>query len=70
MFKALILNNYYLARSLHIMKIDFVNKDGSTDMTMKLYLTGATLWLIALAQIADFNPFANMTDLAGQLLTF
>lgn len=39
-------------------------------MTNKLYLTGTTLWLIALAQIADFNPFAEMTDLAGHLLTF
>ncbi len=39
-------------------------------MTTKLYVTGTTLWLIALAQIADFNPFDHMTDLAGQLLTF
>jgi len=40
------------------------------DMTTKLYITGTTLWLIALAQIADFHPFAHMTDLAGQLITF
>jgi hypothetical protein len=39
-------------------------------MTTKLYITGTTLWLIALAQIADFNPFEHMTDLAGHLLTF
>ena len=39
-------------------------------MTLKLYLTGTTLWLIALAQIADFNPFENMTDLAGQMIGF
>lgn len=39
-------------------------------MTTRLYLAGTTIWLIALAQIADFNPFENMTDLAGQLLTF
>ena len=39
-------------------------------MTMKLYIAGTTLWLIALAQVVDFNPFENMTDLAGQILTF
>lgn len=39
-------------------------------MTIRLYIVGTTLWLIALAQVADFNPFKNMTDLAGQLLTF
>lgn len=39
-------------------------------MTTKLYITGTTLWLIALAQIADYNPFEHMTDLAGQVLTF
>jgi hypothetical protein len=39
-------------------------------MTLKLYLTGTTLWLIALAQIADFNPFEGMTSLAGQAIGF
>lgn len=37
-------------------------------MTNKIYLTGTTIWLIALAQIADFHPIAEMTDLAGNLL--
>lgn len=39
-------------------------------MSIKLYLLGTTLWLIALAQVAGFNPFENMTDLAGQALFF
>jgi len=39
-------------------------------MTTKVYIFGTTLWLIALAQIAGFNPFENMTDLAGQVLFF
>lgn len=39
-------------------------------MTMKLYLIGTTIWLIALARVAEFNPFENMTDLAGQVLVF
>ena len=39
-------------------------------MTTKLYITGTTLWLIALAQIADYNPFEHMTDLAGQIIIF
>ena len=39
-------------------------------MTTKLYFTGTTLWLIVLAYVADFNPFENMTDLAGQLIVF
>ncbi len=39
-------------------------------MTTKIYITGTTFWLIALAQIADFHPFESMTDLAGNLLTF
>ena len=45
---------------------------GDIKMTIinTLYLTGTTLWLIALANIADFNPFENMTDLTGQLLAF
>jgi len=36
----------------------------------KLYILGTLVWLFALAQIADFNPFENMTDLAGQVLFF
>ena len=32
----------------------------------KFYIAGTTLWLVALARIADFNPFENMTDLTGQ----
>lgn len=39
-------------------------------MTTRLYLTGTALWLIALAQVADFNPFNGMTDLAGNLIGF
>ncbi len=39
-------------------------------MTMKLYITGTALWLIALAQIADFNPFEGMSSLAGQAIGF
>lgn len=39
-------------------------------MTNQLYITGTILWLIALAQVADFNPFDHMTDLAGNLLVF
>lgn len=39
-------------------------------MTNTIYITGTTLWLIALAQIADFHPFEDMTNLAGQVLTF
>lgn len=35
-----------------------------------IYFTGTTLWLIALAEIADFKPFENLTDLSGQLITF
>lgn len=37
-------------------------------MTTKIYITGTTLWLIMLAQIADFNPLDHMSDLAGNLL--
>jgi len=33
-------------------------------------LTGTTIWLIALAQVADFNPFHGVTDLAGNLIGF
>lgn len=39
-------------------------------MTTRLYVTGTTLWLIVLAQIADFHPFENMTDLAGNVIGF
>ena len=39
-------------------------------MTTKIYVTGTTLWLILLAQVADFNPFENMTDLAGNMIGF
>lgn len=35
-----------------------------------LYVTGTTLWLVTLAEIADFKPFENMTDLTGQLIGF
>jgi hypothetical protein len=43
---------------------------GDINMTTKLYITGTTIWLIALAQIADFHPFENMKDLAGQVIGF
>lgn len=39
-------------------------------MTTKLYVTGTTLWIIALAVIADYNPFENITDLTGQSIFF
>ena len=39
-------------------------------MTTKLYLAGTTVWLIILAQIADFSPFEGMTDLAGNVIGF
>tara|TARA_B100000508_G_scaffold138665_2_gene135213 strand:- start:449 stop:568 length:120 start_codon:yes stop_codon:yes gene_type:complete len=39
-------------------------------MTTKIYVTGTTLWLIVLAQVANFNPFAGMTDLAGNVIGF
>jgi hypothetical protein len=39
-------------------------------MTNTIYITGTTLWLIALAKIADYNPFENMASLAGQTLAF
>lgn len=39
-------------------------------MTVKLYYIGTTLWLITLAKIADFHPLEDMTDLAGQIITF
>jgi hypothetical protein len=39
-------------------------------MTTKIYLTGTTLWLLALAVASGFNPFENMTDLTGQIILF
>jgi len=39
-------------------------------MTNTLYITGTTLWLIALAKIADFHPLEDMTGLAGQVISF
>lgn len=39
-------------------------------ITNKIYLIGTTLWLVTLAQIADFNPFEHMTDLTGQGIFF
>jgi len=39
-------------------------------MTIKLYLFGTTVWLIAMAQVIGFNPFEHMTDLAGQGLFY
>lgn len=41
-------------------------------MTTKIYLVGTTLWLIMLAQIADFNPLdhVQMLNLAGQSIGF
>ncbi len=39
-------------------------------MINTIYLAGTTLWLITLAKIADFSPLENMTDLAGQIITF
>lgn len=39
-------------------------------MTTKLYVTGTTLWLIVLAQVANFNPFSDMKDLAGNIIGF
>lgn len=39
-------------------------------MTNTLYLAGTTIWITALIQVADFHPFENMTDLAGQIITF
>jgi hypothetical protein len=37
-------------------------------MTIKTYLIGTTIWLVALAQAAGFNPLDYMTDLAGNSL--
>lgn len=44
--------------------------DGETDMTTKIYITGTTIWLVALAHVADFNLFdhVQMVGLAGQSL--
>jgi len=39
-------------------------------MTTRLYLAGTTLWIVALLAIADFNPFENITDLAGQSIFY
>ncbi|HPD82589.1 MAG: hypothetical protein R3D88_06820 [Alphaproteobacteria bacterium] len=41
-------------------------------MTTKIYLAGTTIWLIALAQIADFHLFdhVQMLSLAGQSIGF
>jgi len=39
-------------------------------ITNTIYFTGTTLWLIALAKIADYNPIENMTGLAGQVIGF
>jgi len=39
-------------------------------MTTSLYVTGTTLWIIVLAQVANFNPFDGMTDLAGNVIGF
>lgn len=37
-------------------------------MSTKLYLVGTTIWLIALAQVAEFNLFEHveMLNLSGQ----
>jgi len=39
-------------------------------MTTKLYVAGTTLWILALAVIADYNPFDDITDLTGQSLFY
>ena len=40
------------------------------SISNKLYVAGTTLWIIALARIADFNPLESMTDLSGQSIFF
>lgn len=37
-------------------------------MTNQIYFIGTTLWLMVLADIANFEPFENMLDLAGNSL--
>lgn len=41
-------------------------------MTTKIYLVGTTIWLIALANVADFSLFdhVEMLSLSGQSLGF
>ena len=41
-------------------------------MTTRLYLTGTTIWLVALAHVADFNPLdhVQVLNLAGQAIGF
>jgi hypothetical protein len=41
-------------------------------MTTKLYLTGTSIWLAALAHVANFNPLEHVQvlGLAGQSIGF
>ena len=40
------------------------------SLSNKLYIAGTTIWLVTLANIADFNLLHYMTDLTGQSFIF
>jgi hypothetical protein len=48
------------------------NNKWELEMTTRLYLAGTTIWLIALANVADFNlmDHVQMLNLAGQSIGF